>query len=99
MLRVHIFSLYLEMLDGSPLTLILALMFEVSLWLAFGSRKGHFGLYIHAILSVLHFMFEVSLCLVFGSRKGHFGCYLKCPGVNVWGVPLVGVRESKWTLP
>jgi hypothetical protein len=43
-------------------------------------------------------MFEVSLWLVFGSRKGHFGFYLKCPGVNVWGVPSVGVRESKGTL-
>jgi hypothetical protein len=86
------------MLDGSPLTLILALMFEVSLWLAFGSRKGHFGLYIHAILSVQQLMFEVSLWLVFGNRKGHFGFYLKCPDVNVWGVPSVGVRESRGTL-
>ena len=43
-------------------------------------------------------MFEVSLWVVFGSRKGHFGFYLKCPGVNVWGVPVVGVRESKGTL-
>jgi hypothetical protein len=73
-------------------------MFGVSRWLAFGSRKGHFGFYIHAILSVHQLMFEVSLWLVFGSRKGHFGFYFKCPGVNVWGVPSVGVRESRGTL-
>jgi hypothetical protein len=59
---------------------------------------GTFWFYIHAIVSVLRLMFEVSLWLVFGSRKGHFGFYIKCPGVNVWGVPSVGVRESKGTL-
>jgi hypothetical protein len=73
-------------------------MCGVSLWLALGSRNGHFGFYIHAVCSVRQLMFEVSLWLVFGSRTGHFGLYLKCPGFNVWGVPLVGVRESKGTL-